>query len=98
MAQIKVTPEELRNAANTLQTENELIADAVQAIKDRIDTVTGDWEGEAQRAFLEIFEGDLYPILHEQLPQVLECIAVHLATTADTIEDADKELADAFKK
>ena len=45
MAQIRITPEELREGASFLGQKLEAINAEVAALKSKIDEVTGNWEG-----------------------------------------------------
>lgn len=97
MAQIRITPEELRNAAGFLEQRLESINGEVGQLKSKIDEVSSDWEGASQSSFVETFENDMYPILRDTLPQVIEGICGQLNGAADAIEQADEEVAKAFK-
>lgn len=96
MAQIRITPEELRNGANFLGQKLEAINAEVSALKGKIDEVTGNWEGAAQSSFIQTFESDMYPILKDTLPEVINGIAAQLNGAAEAIEQADAEVAKAF--
>lgn len=97
MAQIRITPEELREAADFLEQRLEAINTEVKSLHDKIDQVSGNWEGAAQSSFIETFENDMYPILRDTLPQVVEGISGQLDGAADALEQADQEIAKAFK-
>ena len=97
MAQIRITPEELRNGADFLEQKLEAINAEVAAIKAKIDEVTGNWEGAAQSSFAETFENDMYPILKETLPEVVTGIVAQMDGAADAIEQTDEEVAKAFR-
>ncbi|MGN0487675.1 MAG: WXG100 family type VII secretion target [Ruminococcus sp.] len=97
MSQIRITPEELRSAADFLEQKLEAINTEVSALKGKIDEVSGNWEGAAQSSFIDTFENDMYPILRDTLPQVIEGISGQLDGAADAIEQADEEVAKAFK-
>lgn len=97
MAQIRITPEELREGASFLGQKLEAINAEVAALKSKIDEVTGNWEGAAQSSFVETFEGDMYPILKDTLPEVIEGIIVQMNGAADAIEQTDAEIAKAFR-
>lgn len=97
MAQIRITPEELREAANFLQQKQEAINSEVSQLKSKIDEVTSNWEGAAQSQFVEAFLGDMYPMLNETMPQIIEGLATQMNGAADAIEQADQEVANAFK-
>ena len=97
MAQIRITPEELRNGADFLEQKLETINAEVAALKGKIDEVTGNWEGAAQSSFVETFENDMYPILKDTLPEVITGIVVQMDGAADAIEQTDAEVAKAFR-
>lgn len=97
MAQIRITPEELRDGADFLEQKLDTINSEVAALKSKIDEISGNWEGAAQSSFVDTFDNDMYPILSDTLPQVIQGIAGQLDGAADTIEQADAEIAKAFK-
>ena len=97
MAQIRITPEELRGAADFMGQKLEAINSEVSALKGKIDEITANWEGAAQISFIEAFENDMYPILKDTVPDVITGIAGQLDGAADAIEQADEEVAKAFK-
>lgn len=97
MAQIRITPEELRDGADFLGQRLESISSEVSSLKSKIDEVTGNWEGAAQSTFVETFENDMYPILSDTLPEVINGIMAQLNGAADALEAADEEISNAFK-
>ena len=97
MAQIRITPEELRNGADFLEQKLEAINAEVAALKGKVDEVTGNWEGAAQSSFVETFENDMYPILKDTLPEVITGIVAQMDGAADAIEQTDAEVAKAFR-
>lgn len=97
MSTIKITPQELRDAATYLGDRLEAISAEVTSLKSKIDEVTGNWEGSAQSTFVETFENDMYPIMNETLPDVINGIASQLTGAADALETADTEISNAFK-
>jgi WXG100 family type VII secretion target len=97
MGTIRITPEELRSAVEFLGQRLESLNTEVGQLKSKIDEVEAGWEGAAQSAFMESFQNDMYPILSETLPQVIEGIQSQLSGAADTLEQADLEISNAFK-
>ena len=97
MAQIRITPEELRDGGKFLEQRLDAINLEVSALKSKIDEVAGNWEGAAQSSFIQTFESDMYPILKDTLPQVITGIVSQLKGAADTIEKADSDIASAFR-
>ena len=97
MAQIRITPEELRNGADFLEQKLEAINTEISALKSKIDEVTDNWEGAAQSSFIQTFESDMYPIMKDTLPEVITGIVAQLDGAAEAIEQADLEISKAFK-
>lgn len=58
MAEIKVTTRELTNKADTLERLNRSFRDAVRTLEGLEKQLAGMWEGDAQRAFRNAFNGD----------------------------------------
>ena len=96
MATIRMTPEELRDAATFLEGKRDDIETAVNEIKSKVDNTVADWEGASQSSFIESFE-EMLPMLTESFPEVITGIAAQLNGAADAIEAADEEVANAFR-
>jgi WXG100 family type VII secretion target len=92
MGTIKVTPEELREAATYIQNKGSEIETDFNEIGSKINEVTASWEGLAQISFVEDFE-NLKNELFSKLPEIIEGIYKKLQTNADVIEDTDQQLA-----
>ena len=97
MSQIKITPEELREAATFIDSKRDELCGVVAEIKSKIDEVTSNWEGAAQASFIESFESDMYPLLKENMPEVLEGVSTQMNSAADALEEADESVANAFR-
>jgi WXG100 family type VII secretion target len=96
MATIKITPEELREASAVIKAKAGDIESSINEVNDKVQFVVENWEGAARDSFFEAFEslkGDLLT----QLDEILEGIASQLEAAANTIEQADQEVANAFK-
>lgn len=96
MASIKMTPQELRDSATFLGGKREEIVAAIMEIKSRVDATTAEWEGAAQSSFIESFT-EMLPILTQNFPETIEGIESMLNGAADALEQADEEIAKAFK-
>lgn len=98
MAQtIRITPEELRGAADFLDQSREEIAEKITAVETKVNDVAAEWEGAAQSTFVDSFSNDMMPLLKNDFPSILEGIAAQLRGAADAIETADEEVANAFR-
>ncbi len=94
---ILITPQELNDGAAFLRQRLDAIQQEVAAIKSKVDDIASRWEGAAQQTFINQFETEMYPILHEQMPQVVDGVAMELDTAANALRDTDASLASAFK-
>jgi len=97
MLTIKMTPQELRDAATVLDQKKEEILSAVNELKSKIDEVTNNWEGAAQSQFVDTFTTTFLPMLEKDFPDVISGIANQLLGAATAIEDADSQIASSFK-
>jgi len=94
---IMMTPQELNEGSTYLKQRLEAINQEVAQLKSKVDDVISRWEGAAQQSFVSQFENDMYPILRETLPQVIEGVAAELDAAANAIRETDESLASAFK-
>ncbi len=93
---VMMTPQELNDGATYLRDRLDAINQEVQQVKNKIDDVTSRWEGAAQQSFINQFENEMYPILRDTLPQVIDGVAQELDAAANAIRDTDESLASAF--
>ena len=94
---IMITPQELNDGATYLRQRLDAINQEVVSIKTRLDDITSRWEGASQQSFVTQFENDLYPILRDTLPQVIDGVSSELDAAANAIRETDANLASAFK-
>lgn len=97
MLTIKMTPQELRDAADYIGLRREAILQEVADLQAKIDEVTANWEGAAQSQFVSTFTDTFAPMLKNDFPSVIEGIEGQLDGAADAVESADQQVADAFK-
>ena len=96
MATIKITPEELRDAAQLINGKADKIEQNINAVNEKVQYVVENWEGAAKDSFFEAFES-LKNELLTQLDEILKGIASQLQAAADTMEQADQDVANAFR-
>ena len=58
MAEIKVTPQQLKEKANDLESYNRKFRSEVEKMVGYEEQLAGMWEGEAQKAFRKVFNDD----------------------------------------
>ncbi|WP_156625329.1 WXG100 family type VII secretion target [Clostridium tertium] len=95
MSQIRMTPQELYDGATFISNTAQELENQLNALKQRVDTVTNNWEGAAQSSFVISFE-ELYKLFKEQFPPTVEGIAQQMQGAAQAIEQTDAELAKSF--
>ena len=95
MAQIRITPEELREGSSFLLQKMEAVIGEVNEIKSKVDAVAAEWEGAAQNSFVVAFESIL-PTLQKDFPEIIEGISTQLTVAADTLEEADNQISQSF--
>ncbi len=95
-SQIRMTPQELRDGSSTLKNQRDQCMEILAFMKSKVDEVAGNWEGAAQNAFVAQFE-ELYKNISEALPQTVDGIATMLESSANTIEQADAQIASSLK-
>ena len=93
---IIITPQELNDGAVFLRQRLETINQEVASLKSKIDDITSRWAGAAQQSFINQFESDMYPILRDTLPQVIDGVASELDAAANAMRETDASLASAF--
>ena len=96
MATIKITPEELRDAAQLINGKADEIDQNINAVNEKVQYVVENWEGAAKDSFFEAFES-LKNELLTQLDEISKGIASQLQAAADTMEQADQDVANVFK-
>ncbi|GAB2023720.1 WXG100 family type VII secretion target [Pseudolactococcus yaeyamensis] len=94
MAQISVTPEELKEQAQVYTRSKEEIETTIQNVNRMNDTIAQEWKGAAFEAYLEQYN-QLYQNVR-QFEELLANINQQLNTYADTIAERDAQDAQSF--
>ena len=91
MPQIRVSPERLRSAAATLESNK---AQADEALSTMIRTVNGlsdEWSGMAQVNYANLF-AESVPHMQAQMNEILDNLARGLRQVAQTFEEVDQRV------
>ncbi len=95
MAQIRITPDQIRTRAAELRKEGQNLEDVINKIQGLIYNLQDEWDGEASREFVEQFDS-LKPSF--ELVYNLICkIGNKCDITADALESLDQEIASSFR-
>lgn len=94
---LKVTPQQLRQTAQEFQTQGQQIRNLTNQMLSIVNSLTGPWEGEAQRTYCKQFkalDGDmaqLYLKIVEHVQKLTE-----IAANYDTAENKNTSTAGAL--
>ena len=94
MAQISVTPEELKQQAQVYIRSKEQIEQAIQQVNQMNSTIAEEWKGQAFQAYLEQYN-ELYQNV-KKFEDLLESINQQLNKYADTVAERDEQDAQSF--
>ena len=94
MAQISVTPEELKQQAQVYIRSKEQIEQAIQQVNQMNSTISEEWKGQAFQAYLEQYN-ELYQNV-KKFEDLLESINQQLNKYADTVAERDEQDAQSF--
>ena len=94
MAQISVTPEELKQQAQVYIRSKEQIEQAIQQVNQMNSTISEEWKGQAFQAYLEQYN-ELYQNV-KKFEDLLESINQQLNKYADTVAERDAQDAQSF--
>ncbi|GAB2027194.1 WXG100 family type VII secretion target [Lactovum odontotermitis] len=94
MAQISVTPEQLKDQARVYLDAKEEIEQAIQKVNSMNNTIAEEWKGAAFQSYLEQYEQ-----LHQSVVKfedLLESVNQQLNKYADTVAERDAQDAQSF--
>ncbi len=89
---IKMSPDELRSYASKLSKNAQEASTLAKNIDANIKAAASNWEGQAQKRYVEDFER-IKPTLEKEVPELLTTMANNLKKMADTLQQADESLA-----
>ena len=92
-AKIVFNYDQMDSAVNTL---NKCATDYEQAattLKASIDPLLSIWTGASRDKFATLWEGSVYPHIHESIPASVRGLADVLKSNATTMQEADSEIA-----
>ena len=89
MVDIRVSPERLREAARTLDTQREEIIGMLGQTVATVQSLQGDWTGMAQMDYTQIFENEVPP-MRDRVAEILENLAHQMRHIAQVFEETDQ--------
>lgn len=94
MANILITPEELMQEANQMVQKSVDLSSLLQSLDGKIETIAAAWDGLAQNAFYNTYQG-----MREQIqafPEAVQGIGIQAQAAAKAFDETDSALAQAF--
>ena len=92
--QIRMSPETMRERANQVRTEGTNFETAINNLQNLINTLQGEWEGQASEKYAAQF-ADLKPSF-TKMRELVDQIGTQLDQTAAATEQLDQEIASKF--
>ena len=89
---IRMTPEELRDAKRALDNYRSELDNLLSKSNRRVKAVNAEWEGASQKAFMERYQ-QLYNKINPAFPEAITEIGQKLNEAAQTLEQADADIA-----
>ena len=86
---IKMSPDELRNYASKLTKNAQEASTLAKSIDANIKAAASNWEGQAQRRYVEDFE-KVKPTLEKEIPEQLTTLSENLKKMADEFQRMDE--------
>lgn len=93
--QIRMSPQQMRVRAKEFRTEGENIQSTITKMQKLIDSLQGEWEGQASKQFSQQF-ATLKPSFNK-MKTLVDDISKQLDGTANATEQLDKDIANKFK-
>ena len=94
-SQIRISPDQMRERANSYQTESGNVSEMIGRLDSLLQSLLGEWEGSACEAYRERYES-LRPAF-TQAEELLAEISKALNTTAQNMENVDESIASGFR-
>ena len=88
MAEIRVSPERLRSAAATLDSQKSQADETLSTMIRTVNDLAGEWTGMAQIDYANLFNEQV-PSMQTQLRDLLENLINEMRRIADVFEETD---------
>lgn len=93
--QIRMTPETMRERAGEYRIEGENVQSVIEKMDSLLDQLLQEWEGQSAQAYNEKF-AELRPGF-VRAKELIDEIAKSLEDTANIVEEADQNIASAYR-
>ena len=94
---IMMTPQELNDGAQFLLQRLQAMQAEANQLNNKVEDIISRWEGASKLAFFDRYSSELYPVLRDVMPDVINALATKLDAAANAIRDTDQQVAQAFR-
>lgn len=91
MTEIRISPEQLRNAASQLEITRQEVDGVLSGAINTVHSLQGEWLGLAQVDYTQIFDNEV-PVLRARVGEIMEGLASELRRIALTFEEVDQQV------
>lgn len=91
MAEIRVSPEQLRSAASQLDSHRQEMDGVLNSAINIVHALEGEWVGMAQIDYTQIFDNEV-PAMRTRVAEILENLSRELRRIAQTFEEVDQQV------
>lgn len=96
MANIRISPDQMRARAGEFRNEAASVGDSITAMDRLLGQLQEEWEGEASRSYANRYQSELRPSF-QRAQEMINEIAQALDKTAQEMQDMDQRIATGFR-
>lgn len=96
MANIRISPDQMRTRAGEFRNEAASVGDSITAMDRLLGQLQEEWEGEASRSYANRYQSELRPSF-QRAQEMINEIAQALDKTAQEMQDMDQRIATGFR-
>ena len=96
MSQIRMTPDTMRARASQTDGYSQEVQSVIQATDRLLSTLKTEWEGDAMKGYEDRYNKIRPSFVNAK--ELLDEIANNLRTTAQIVEDTDRNIASQYRK
>ncbi len=96
MANIRISPDQMRGRAGEFRNEAAAVGDSISAMDRLLGQLQEEWEGEASRSYAQRYQSELRPSFQKAQEMINE-IAAALDRAAQEMQEMDQRIASGFR-
>ena len=96
MANIRISPDQIRGRAGEFRNDAAVVGDSISAMDRLLGQLQEEWEGEASRSYAQRYQSELRPSF-QKAQEMIDEIATALDRTAQEMQEMDQRIASGFR-